>query len=296
MVLDWTVVGDSCDSESSECTGVNIYFDTNLLHSDASTNGASGNNRPVDPIFVWNVTAYDDFLSNIPTFQTELAVFPPYDWTKHSVRHTRSSQVYYPFDRYLAEIFGFAEDASTNDTVSLSLNSASGLAVGLKISTEVDGSSSQDGDPEVIDVVVTLQRGTLVIWYCLVITITFWFITLMICLVMIMTVGFGFQQRNEIVTDLVIYWVLNVRYSVGSQLTPDTDFVGVLPCLVLLSISAVTMVGIYVFTDPSKDSREKLTWHALVNALRRPRDVPIETFDMKNTAQESYRMVPLSRD
>ncbi|KAK0203539.1 hypothetical protein DFS33DRAFT_1332238 [Desarmillaria ectypa] len=267
MVLDWTIVGDNCESE---CTDVNIYFDTNLLHSDASTNGASGNNRPVDPIFAWNATAgFYDVLSNIPTFQTELAVFPPYDYTKHSVRHTRSSQVYYPFDHYLAEIFGFAQDKSTNDTVSLSLHSTSGLAVGLKISTEViEGFLPQEGSPEVIYVVVTLQRGTLVIWYCLVITITFWLITLMICLVMIMTVGFGFQQRNEIVVVPVgtVFAFTQLRSSMPGA--PDgfgdiLDFVGVLPCLVLLSICAVTMVGIYVFTDPSKNSREQLTWHAL---------------------------------
>ncbi|KAK0493737.1 hypothetical protein EDD18DRAFT_1356194 [Armillaria luteobubalina] len=29
------------------------------------------------------------------------------------------------------------------------------------------------------------------------------------------------------------------------------DFVGLLPCLILLSISAITMIGVYLFADPN---------------------------------------------
>ncbi|SJL13780.1 uncharacterized protein ARMOST_17228 [Armillaria ostoyae] len=328
VVLDWSVWDDTCGSECtdanetcedectdandacfSKCTVVNIYFDTNLLHhSDIGDIRPSGSNRPVVPLFIWNATAsYNDTFSNIATFRTELAVFPPYDGTKHSTRHTRSSQVYYPFDLYLAAISGFAEDASSNATVPLSLNSTSGLVVGLKISTPLVPSASdfsQEGDPERLAIIVTLERATLVKWYCIIITITFWLITLMICLVMIMTVGFGFQQRNEIVVVPVgaVFAFTQLRLTMPGA--PDgfgdiLDFVGVLPCLVLLSISAVTMVGIYIFTDPAKDSREKLTWSALVNAVVRPRKAPSsETVDAKNTVPlaESYSMLSLSKD
>ncbi|KAK0477889.1 hypothetical protein IW261DRAFT_1565690 [Armillaria novae-zelandiae] len=304
MVLEWIVTGDSCASctdvscAAEGCSNVNIYFDSNLLHSD-SGNSKSTNNRPVDPTFVWNATAsYNDEFGNIPSFQTELAVIPPLsvDYSqKHLVRHTRSSEVYYPFDRYLAEIFGYAEDATTNATVSLDLDTTSGLAVGLKISAD----TFQNDDPNIVYVEVTLQRGTLVIWHCLVITITFWLVTLTICLLMIMTIGFGFQQRNEIVVVPVstVFAFTQLRSSMPGA--PDgfgdiLDFVGVLPCLVLLSISAVTMVGIYLFTDPSKDSREKLTWSALVEALSRHRNRPVESLETKDTSAMSYGMLPLS--
>ncbi|PBK99910.1 hypothetical protein ARMGADRAFT_523195 [Armillaria gallica] len=317
MVLDWSVWEDTCPSDcsvandtclSSECTVVNIYFDTNLLHhSDIGDIQSSGNNRPVDPIFIWNATADNDRFSNIATFRTELAVFPPDDFvdddgTKPSVRDTLSSEVYYPFDRYLAAISAFAEDASSNATVPLSLESTSGLAVGLKISA-VPLIDEVEGIPERIAVLVTLERATSVKCYCIIITIIFWLITLMICLVMIMTVGFGFQQRNEIVVVPVatVFAFTQLRSTMPGA--PDgfgdiLDFVGVLPCLVLLSISAVTMVGIYVFTDPAKDSREKLTWSALVNAVR-PRKAPSETVDPKNNTvplPESYSMLSLSKD
>ncbi|SJL16623.1 uncharacterized protein ARMOST_20149 [Armillaria ostoyae] len=46
------------------------------------------------------------------------------------------------------------------------------------------------------------------------------------------------------------------------------DFAGLLPCLVLLSICAVSMVGIYLFTDPHDPSRKAFTWDELANVLR----------------------------
>ncbi|KAK0191878.1 hypothetical protein F5146DRAFT_1037543 [Armillaria mellea] len=307
MVLGWSITSDSCAESCTDdscivngCSDVNIYFDPNLLHSDSGNSGPADSNRPVDPIFVWNATGgYIDDLANSASFQTELAVIPPVGnySQKHLVRHTRSSEVYYPFDRYLAVIFGFAEDASTNATVALYLESTSGLAVGLKISAS--DVSQEDDNPDIIYAVVTLQRGTLVIWYCLVITITFWLVTLTICLIMIMTIGFGFQQRNEIVVVPIgtVFAFTQLRSSMPGA--PDgfgdiLDFVGVLPCLVLLSISAVTMVGIYLFTDPSKDSREKLTWSALVEALLHPRNAPVQTFGTKDASEVSYTMLPLS--
>lgn len=91
----------------------------------------------------------------------------------------------------------------------------------LKITTNVVGEDITywDLDPEkaAIDVYVTLQRSNLIIVYCLIITSTFCSsslpymycphqpsvhirpVTLMICLIMIATVIFGFRQRNEIV-------------------------------------------------------------------------------------------------
>ncbi|PBK88271.1 hypothetical protein ARMGADRAFT_1034229 [Armillaria gallica] len=113
MVLQWSIADDSCAVEG--CSDVNIYFDSNLLHSGAENSGPADNNRPVNPTFVWNVTAgYEDDLARVPTFQTQLAVIPPSgDYSKkHLVRDTHLSEVYYPFDRYLTVIFGFAEDAT----------------------------------------------------------------------------------------------------------------------------------------------------------------------------------------
>ncbi|PBK58456.1 hypothetical protein ARMSODRAFT_1028250 [Armillaria solidipes] len=305
MVIDWSIIWDTCDSTSTNCTSVNIYFDANLLHSDTNSSEPSDNNRPTAPTFIWNVTADDQdyYLSNSPKFQTELFVFPQHQYGAiHEVRHTYSSDVYYPFDRYFAGVLAFAEDASTNESVPLVLDSTAGLVEGLKISADVANASTlaQADLPQLIDIVVTLERGTLIKIYCIVITVIFWLITIMICLVMIMTVGFGFQQRNEIVVVPVgtVFAFTQLRSTMPG--TPDgfgdiLDFVGVLPCLVLLSISAVTMVGIYIFTDPAQDSREKLTWSALVQTLTRRGRATLENIETENTPMESYSTLPSSR-
>ncbi|KAK0191831.1 hypothetical protein F5146DRAFT_1135505 [Armillaria mellea] len=46
------------------------------------------------------------------------------------------------------------------------------------------------------------------------------------------------------------------------------DFAGLLPCLILLSISAVAMVGIYLFANPDDPSRRPFTWRELGFMLR----------------------------
>ncbi|KAK0430965.1 hypothetical protein EV421DRAFT_2041515 [Armillaria borealis] len=306
MVIDWSIIWDTCDSTSTNCTSVNIYFNANLLqHSDTNSSEPSDNNRPTVPTFIWNVTADDQdyYLSNSPKFQTELFVFPQHKYGAiHEVRHTYSSDVYYPFDRYYAEVLAFAEDSITNESVPLVLDSTAGLVEGLKISADVVNPSAlaQAGLPQLIGIAVTLERGTLIKIYCIVITVIFWLITIMICLVMIMTVGFGFQQRNEIVVVPVgtVFAFTQLRSTMPGA--PDgfgdiLDFVGVLPCLVLLSISAVTMVGIYIFTDPAQDSREKLTWSALVQTLTRRGRATLENFETENTPMESYSTLPSSR-
>ncbi len=161
-----------------------------------------------------------------------------------------------------------------------------------------------------------LQRNTLVIVYCLVITSTFcrssfptlswmmWLIscirigllTLMICLIMIATVVFGFRQRNEIVvvpigmvfaftqlrssmpgipdgfgtsflffnsehglrsncsTSRQYHWYILFIWCASVNLhTFGTDFVGLLPCLILLSISVGVSCHSYVNTYHSYD-------------------------------------------
>ncbi|KAK0229552.1 hypothetical protein EDD85DRAFT_1026549 [Armillaria nabsnona] len=132
MVLEWNFMDDTCNPEVTECNEVNIYFDANLLrHSDTNSSESFDNNRPTVPTFIWNVTAIisDRLLSNTPMFQTTLVVFPTYGYASDSISNPYASEVYYPFDRYLAEVFAFAKDASTNDTVQLLLDSTFGLVV-----------------------------------------------------------------------------------------------------------------------------------------------------------------------
>ncbi|KAK0229572.1 hypothetical protein EDD85DRAFT_794056 [Armillaria nabsnona] len=252
VVLDWSIVDDTC-LYSGDCANINIYFSANLLQqSNTNSSKPSDNNKPTDPTFIWNITAdLSDAYSDFAMFQTVAAIFNPFTSddsspSTHPISHSHTS--------YAAVVFCFAEDASTNSPVQLHLTNTSGLIGGLKIQADVLDSTQIDNSfPELVLFQIDLQRATLVKWYCIVITITF-------C--------FGFQQRNEIVVVPigVVFAFIQLRSTMPGA--PDgfghiLDFVGVLPCLVLMSICAVTMVGIYIFTDPAKDSREKLTWSGL---------------------------------
>ncbi|KAK0229678.1 hypothetical protein EDD85DRAFT_794160 [Armillaria nabsnona] len=113
-------------------------------------------------------------------------------------------------------------------------------------------------------------------------------VTLMICFIMIATVVFGYRQWNKIVvipigtvftftqlrstipgapkgfgasvfSGLLFGVVAQVATPIGGIL----DYLGLLPCLILLLICAVTMVGIYLFTDPHDLSCEAFTWDEL---------------------------------
>ncbi|KAK0492440.1 hypothetical protein EDD18DRAFT_1108835 [Armillaria luteobubalina] len=97
-------------------------------------------------------------------------------------------------------------------------------------------------------------------------------VTLMICLIMIATVFFRFQQWNEIVVVPIgtVFAFTQLRASMpgAPEGFGDTlDFVGLLPCLTLLSISAITMVGVYLFADPDDPTRRAFTWTELNHEL-----------------------------
>ncbi|PBK61057.1 hypothetical protein ARMSODRAFT_1025966 [Armillaria solidipes] len=93
-------------------------------------------------------------------------------------------------------------------------------------------------------------------------------VTLMICLIMISTVVFGFQQWNEIVVVPIgmVFAFTQLRLTMPGA--PEgfgdiLDFAGLLPCLVLLLICAVTMADIYLFADLHDPARRPFTWEEM---------------------------------
>ncbi|PBK88138.1 hypothetical protein ARMGADRAFT_1084777 [Armillaria gallica] len=277
MLIEWSIDLYTCDP--GNCSEVNISFGTNLIAKAARHEDSPYiNNWFTDPIVVWNVSS-----SNLgsdgptrggynPTFRTELIICLVGHNAQRVLEHSYASLVYYPFDRYNSEIFAFAQDASTKESVSLVLNSVTGRILGLKIETDFiargDTAYWEEEFPakEVIDMRVTLQRSTLVIAYCLIITFTF-------CL---STLAQGYcpygHSRNEIVVVPIgtVFSFTQLRSSMPGA--PEgfgfiLDFAGLLPCLVLWSISAVTMVGIYLFADTDNSRRKSFAWDELVNAL-----------------------------
>ncbi|KAK0229687.1 hypothetical protein EDD85DRAFT_973526 [Armillaria nabsnona] len=280
MVTEWSIIWDTCINHdmNNNCTAIKIFFDTipfwrNFSPSDPRhDNGPYSNNRPTDPIFIWNATYFAQELANYNrnslTFRAELTLFT------HDVSYLSA----YPFDSYYADIVIFAQDVFTNNSVCIDLSTSYGLVTGIKTTTDAveyslwrpkDESVFLQGLQGTIHIYMNLQRSTLVIAYCLIITITFWMVTLVICLIMIATVFFGFRQRNEIVVVPIgtVFAFTQLRASMPGA--PDgfgdiLDFAGLLPCFVLLLISAITMVGIYLFADPDDPSRRAFTWSELM--------------------------------
>ncbi|KAK0434191.1 hypothetical protein EV421DRAFT_1992782 [Armillaria borealis] len=239
MLAEWSVEKDTCPY--SNCTEVEIFFDMHLSSSDPRYGGGSCNNNALTvPIFIWNATmAGTRQGEDAPSFRTKLTLSTSDNYQNYYSGHSyEKSLVYYPFDR--------------NDRFAI-------VPAGRPRWEETD---------RIFDMDLSLQRNTLVIVYCLVITFTFWLVTLMICLIMIATVVFGFRQRNEIIVVPIgtVFTFTQLRSSMPGA-PEGFHLVGLLPCLILLSISAIAMVGIYLFADPDDPSRRTFTWNELEKAL-----------------------------
>ncbi|PBK88202.1 hypothetical protein ARMGADRAFT_1034170 [Armillaria gallica] len=237
MVTEWSVEKDTCSSNSN-CTEVEIFFDMHLSPSDPRYGGGPHNNTALTtPISVWNTTmAGTRRGKDAQSFRTRVALSTSDNYEDYHSGHSyENSLIYYPFDR------------------------------DLRFAIVLAGRTRQEETNRIFDMDLCLQR----------------LLTLMICLIMIATVVFSFRQRNEIVVVPIgmVFAFTQLRSSMpgipdgfahqGNTIgTPYSYyFVGLLPCLILLSISAIAMVSIYLFTDPDDPSRRTFTWNELENAL-----------------------------
>ncbi|KAF8184784.1 hypothetical protein BJ912DRAFT_927607 [Pholiota molesta] len=211
---------------------------------------------PNTPVFRYNATSaiLKDIKANTPTFRTNLQLFSPGD--------KESSLMFYPFDVYTAEIFIFAQDAQANNAVGIRLSSTRGIAVGFKTgAVDFPGEAIPAG---FIDIFVTLQRGNLIRAFCVIATIAVWLITLVLLLLMFTCVIFGFRQRSDvlIVPVATVFAFTQLRGSMPGApagFGDVLDFVGFLPCLAFLSISAALTLGAFIITDPT-NKPHALTW------------------------------------
>ncbi|KAF9473957.1 hypothetical protein BDN70DRAFT_937020 [Pholiota conissans] len=262
VMLDWTFVGEEnspCGTTNlTGCTNVNIFFDnSNLLVDGADT--IRNSNRPTKPIFVHNATALaiNDIIANTATFRTNLAMFSPTDRS--------SSLIFYPFDEYTSQIFVFAQDTVTNERIGIRIARTRGIADGFK--TLAYTRPNVEIPPGMLDIIIDIRPGNLVKTFSVTATIAIWLITLMLLLVMLTCVFFGFRQRSEVLVIPVatLFAFTQLRKSMPG--TPSgfgdvLDFVGLLPCLALLSLSAAITLGAFILSDPTERTTA-LSWDLL---------------------------------
>ncbi|KAH9935505.1 uncharacterized protein B0H18DRAFT_976010 [Fomitopsis serialis] len=266
ITLDW-FLGYFCPRGASPstpaCPDVEIYFDQNLLRGDST---ASNNEKPA-PIFTINATdyvAYDKFNStrpdyrrNSPQFRTQVAMTNFYS-------DGRSSQSY-PFDKYTSTLVFFAQSVSDNGTVPIGFGLTKGIAVGFNAKLDTNTSGEAAYHVAVKNLVVT--RGQVIRIYALIIVIAIWMITITFVLACIVAVFFGKGIRVEVlvlpVTTLFAFTQLRgTMPGAPPGFGADIDFVGILPCLALLTFSSIFTCAIFLFRNP-EDSTPR--WQDLVH-------------------------------
>jgi len=257
----WKIFYDSAchDSVTTSCTMVNVYFDSFVSQATASTTPLS-NVRETEPIYQYQpYTPHNADLYAPVTgqFQTTVTLFP---------NTGVGSLQDYPFDKYQTSVFLFARDSVTNETVGLFADKKYGIVVGLEVQT-TPGIPTYAWPPGSIFFNVNARRGGLVIAYALLIVISVWVITLIFAAATYYSICFGYPQHLEFLAIPVatLFTVTQLRSTMPGA--PDgfgaiIDYIGLLPCLVIMSLCSVVSIAGMAFTDP------EVRHVALVDILR----------------------------
>ncbi|KAK0477866.1 hypothetical protein IW261DRAFT_1632060, partial [Armillaria novae-zelandiae] len=273
MVVEWGIMRDTCDYG---CPEVNIFFDTNLSPSDDKRDhGYPSNNRPTEPIFVWNATGTTssnvssyDVLRNAPRFTTHFIIYPVCEDFQKSLLIRHATRAYYPFDWYWSGVTAFAQETFTNKSVALALSSAFRF-VGTSFSNLAITTGVQEADPahlgdagikeEIIFAYVILKRRL---------------ITLMICLITVATVIFGFRQRNEIAVVPIgtLFAFTQLRSTMPGAHEGFGDILGASSFILVAKnrlTSSTRFNWAIAMPDLSVDLRGDNDWHLLICGPRR---------------------------
>ncbi|KAF8994989.1 hypothetical protein BDQ17DRAFT_1042938 [Cyathus striatus] len=236
LVMNWYISYDNCyqdpDPETS-CTPTNLEADT--------------------PIFTWYPGEINDTLSTNAIFRTTSLLF-----NNGTRKTTDSSLQNYPFDTYGAYFIMYGKDNSTtNDNlINVVVDYSYGIAVGFKTSS--DTSFSEDTAFYVNG--ISLARNGLIKAYVVCIVIGVWLITL-IFVGSVMKVMFGYKQPKEalgvpIATLFAFSSLRGTMPGAPSGFGAIMDFVGILPCLAIITIAGVVLFGYLVVSNSEVTAME----------------------------------------
>jgi hypothetical protein len=253
MVLSWNITGDTgCDignpTSGPTCSPVNVFFDKNVAF-DTSSAGLLSNSVPTAPIFLWDPTLAQNPRANSASFKTSINIVAV------------NSLQFYPFDKYEAEVFLFAQDSTTNGTVGVNVNDTRGVAVGFAVEAlpQPSGSTSASAGFGVLSQLIKIKRGTPVKAYCIIIVIAVWLISLIFLFATMLNFMFGYALRREflVIPIATLFTVTQLRATMPGA--PDfgtvIDFAGLLPCLALMSACATLSIGVLAFVEHEKQRR-----------------------------------------
>ncbi|KZT63814.1 hypothetical protein DAEQUDRAFT_760290 [Daedalea quercina L-15889] len=250
ITLDW-FVDHVCHVDDS-CPDANIYFDQNLLRGNSIP--TANNEKPI-PIFTLDATDYLayyyglDYRFNSAVFRTQVAMT--------NFKNGGRSRQSYPFDKYTATLVFFAQTVSDNSTVPIVFDDSDGIAVGFNAKLDLQASGKFPQDVVVRELVVT--RGQVIRIYALLVVIAIWLITIIFIMACIVAVFLGKGARSDflvlpLATLFAFTQLRGTMPGAPSGFGANIDFIGVLPCLVLLTFSSVFMSAVFLFRNPEVDA------------------------------------------
>ncbi|EPQ57741.1 hypothetical protein GLOTRDRAFT_126235 [Gloeophyllum trabeum ATCC 11539] len=259
MTIQWNVdVGfDSCRDYPNVTIG--LYFDQNLLLPSSSTDSSSPtDNRPSAPAFSMNMTeaCYRDPHGSSPFFRTDIAI----------QADPNATPEFYPLDKYFADIFLFTEIVNNSAVVPVNIARIAVIAAGY--STRITVKPGTSANANWLETRLTITRALSTRVFSLTFVATLWLVTLglsamsmavllriaMMQAQVVLTVAagtlFAFPALRSILpgapagSGAIIGedCICNAYIFIG---LPSSDFVGTLPCMILMTLCTITMIGVY---------------------------------------------------
>ncbi|KDQ62018.1 hypothetical protein JAAARDRAFT_45428 [Jaapia argillacea MUCL 33604] len=265
MVMDWMIVGYTCSQQniSAPCPDVNLYSDQNLIRP-SNGSGPSDNNLPSAPIFTLNGTewASQNVLANSPIFRTDIVIS-----NSGTGRTTQS----YPFDKYFASIFMFARDINNSQFMPVNINQTGGIAVLVYLpllwdqmfisilsgfNTELTAKYYDSEFPAILTN-IEITRGQVIRVYALLIVIAIWLVTLTFLAACIAVIFLRMAMPSAVLALPVatLFAFTQLRGTLPGApagFGAIIDFVGILPCLAILTFCSVLMIAVFLFRNPEK--------------------------------------------
>ncbi|KAH9912882.1 hypothetical protein B0H21DRAFT_704132 [Amylocystis lapponica] len=270
MTMDWKATYPcEFNTNPSTCPDINIFFDEASFRTGSlSSNSTVSSNKLPTPTFFLNTTDYflafknesDDRLSS-PYFRTILAI------TSAGTGRTLQS---YPFDKYISKISIFAQNAADNSSIGVAIPATDGLATGFDAVLQGNLSGVGDNFRTLLKTIV-VTRGQVIRVYALLVVMAVWLITLIFVGACVVSVFFGkgISACVLVLPPATLFAFTQLRGTLpgapaGFGATVFLgNFVGILPCLALLTFCSVFMTAIFLFRNPERDSPhwEKIAAH-----------------------------------
>ncbi|KAI8993081.1 hypothetical protein BD414DRAFT_514125 [Trametes punicea] len=254
MTLDWNI---NYDCDPIGCPDVNVFFDANTLRSTSFGSQMPSNVKP-DPIFTingGNVLAARNNSDRRPsslTFRTDVAI------TNGPTQRTLQS---YPYDKYITRLVFFAEQVATNESVSIAIVDTTGIAVGFN--AQLQNITEIPDDFGTVTKNIEVTRGAVVRVYAIFVVLVVWFVTLTFMATCVMNVFFGKGISAGVLVLPVgtLFAFTQLRSTLPGA--PEgfgaiIDFLGILPCLAILTFCSVCMTAVFLWRDPERDIPR---WH-----------------------------------